>query len=155
MDLILLYSQHSDFCMKLADEFPNIMDRAVSVDSSQSREIADHLSVSVVPTLLVVAQDKIIQRVIGYYEIRNWLGLTSLQVDNAVRDEEPPPQQMGPERPTETSIDDLLPPSSHDMELPREAEMARTKPASLREAADAMKREREIAEPPRRDGRNN
>ena len=70
-------------------------DKSVSIDSRQAREYIDKLKISVVPTLLVVSDDKILQRILGKDAIKHWLLLTTYQVDN-VNGETPAPQAFVP-----------------------------------------------------------
>lgn len=73
MDYILFYSQFSPSSMKLINQFPNIKEKAVSVDSIEMRKLVKSLNIVCVPTLIVHLGRKIIDRIIGATEINNWL----------------------------------------------------------------------------------
>lgn len=77
MDFLLFYSQYSPSSKKLLDEFPMLQEKAISVDSAPMRAYVKRIHVVCVPTLMVLMGKRVIDRVIGYESIYNWL-MTSL-----------------------------------------------------------------------------
>ena len=75
MDFILFYSQFSNVSRKLLEEYPSLIDKSVSVDSSQIRNIIKKMSIVCVPTLLLHNNGKIVERIIGYEDIVHWINV--------------------------------------------------------------------------------
>jgi hypothetical protein len=74
MDFILFYSQFSNSSRKLLEEYPSLSEKSVSVDSTHIRNIIKKMSIVCVPTLLLYnSNNKIIERIIGYEHIVNWI----------------------------------------------------------------------------------
>lgn len=73
MDYLLFQSQYSPSSKKLMDEFPALRDKSVSVDSTAMRTYVKKLHVVCVPTLLITLGNRIVDRVVGYDSISNWL----------------------------------------------------------------------------------
>jgi len=89
MDYLLFHSQYSPSSKKLFDEFPMLKEKAISVDSVAMRAYVKKIHVVCVPTLLVLLGNRVIDRVIGYESIYNWLVTTlyrmgQLQASSAV-----------------------------------------------------------------------
>ena len=76
MDYILFHSQYSSSSKKLLEEFPSLFEKSVSVDSKQIRMYLKDLAIVSVPTLVLILHDKIVDRIIGYENIINWLHIT-------------------------------------------------------------------------------
>jgi hypothetical protein len=76
MDYLLFHSQYSPSSKKLFDEFPMLKEKAISVDSVAMRAYVKKIHVVCVPTLLVLLGNRVIDRVIGYESIYNWLVTT-------------------------------------------------------------------------------
>jgi len=76
MDYILFHSQYSPSSKKLFDEFPNLMGKSVSVDSVAMRSYVKKLHIVCVPTLLLLIDNKPIDKIVGYDKIYNWLLIT-------------------------------------------------------------------------------
>jgi hypothetical protein len=105
MDTLLFYSKNSPSCSQLFEALPFI-EKIVCVDSPEIREKIGSLHIISVPTLLVMFQEKIVQRVIGVEDIIQWHELRM----------GPPQPQIIPQ-PTsldfssnETGITNLIPP---------------------------------------------
>jgi len=73
MDYILFYSNYSPSSLKILQEFPQIMTKSVSVDSLQIRDYVKKINIMSVPTLVVLLNTKIVDRVIGHEDISTWL----------------------------------------------------------------------------------
>lgn len=73
MDYVIFYSNFSSSCAKLFQEFPQIMTKAVSVDSLQMRSYLKTINIVCVPTLVVILNNKIVDRIVGDQDISNWL----------------------------------------------------------------------------------
>jgi hypothetical protein len=76
MDYILFQSQFSPSCKKLLQQFPNLQEKSVSVDNAQMRNYIKKLHIVCVPTLILTMGNKIIERLVGYESIQNWLLIT-------------------------------------------------------------------------------
>jgi hypothetical protein len=76
MDYILFQSQFSPSCKKLLQQFPNLSEKSVSVDSQQMRRYIKKLHIVCVPTLILIMGNKIIERIVGFEPIQNWLLIT-------------------------------------------------------------------------------
>lgn len=87
MDYLLFYSQYSNASQKLLDEFPSLMEKSVSVDSLQMREYLKKIAIVSVPTLILILNEKIVDRIIGYENISDWLNISIYrmnQLNNSV-----------------------------------------------------------------------
>ena len=73
MDYLLFHSQYSPSSKKLLDEFPALREKAVSVDSVAMRSYVKKLHVVCVPTLMVILGNRVVDRIVGYDSISNWL----------------------------------------------------------------------------------
>jgi hypothetical protein len=89
MDYILFHSQYSPSSRKLIDQFPSILEKSVSVDSSAMRTYAKKLHILCVPTLVIVMDNKIIERISGYENVYNWLIVTIYRISKLQPSEEP------------------------------------------------------------------
>jgi hypothetical protein len=76
MDYILFHSQYSPSSKKILEEYPSILEKAVSVDSQGMRKYVKRLHIVCVPTLIVLLNNKIIDRIVGYDAISNWIMVT-------------------------------------------------------------------------------
>ncbi len=92
MDYILFYSQYSPSSMKLIEQFPSILEKSVSVDSSAMRTYAKKLHIICVPTLVIIMDNKIIERISGYENVYNWLIVTIYRINKLQPSDEPEPQ---------------------------------------------------------------
>lgn len=81
MDYLLFYSQYSSSSQKVLEDFPSLMEKSISVDSKQIRMYLKNLSIVSVPTLVLILHDKIIDRIIGYENIVDWLNITIYRTD--------------------------------------------------------------------------
>ena len=81
MDYLLFYSQYSSSSQKVLEDFPSLIEKSVSVDSKQIRMYLKNLSIVSVPTLVLILHDKIIDRIIGYENIVDWLNITIYRTD--------------------------------------------------------------------------
>lgn len=73
MDFLLFHSQFSPSSKKLFDDFPALERKSISVDSPAMRKYLKKLGVVCVPTLIVLLNNRVIDRVIGYDSIYQWL----------------------------------------------------------------------------------
>lgn len=73
MDYILIYSEYSQSSRKLVEEYPHILQKSISVDSLEMRYIIKQFDIISVPTLIIFNNNNIIDRIIGYYDIVQWL----------------------------------------------------------------------------------
>jgi hypothetical protein len=116
MDTILLFSKHSAACQAFFDhDYSRVLTKRVSVDSKQMKLKLHTLKVVSVPTLLVLFDSKILQRVVGVDEILSWIMLMS---PPALPPVTPQPQQHPPPLPPQqarTSLADL--PPVHDLPI--------------------------------------
>lgn len=140
MDYILFYSRFSPHSQALIAQFTNITDKAVCVDSSQSRAHLAELGVVSVPTLLVVSGDEIIQRVVGADSIRVWLMMTVYHADTLVgpagAPAAPDAEPVAAPAVTVVEIDDLLPP-------PEEYPISQKESVNVKQVAEELQRARD------------
>ena len=102
MDFIIIYSNYSQACAELFTLYPNLYTKGICADHKTMRAmLSEKLNVLVVPTLLVVTPNDIIQRVIGLDDIKNWLWLTSTQIDSVRM--EAPDESQEPQQPMVTT----------------------------------------------------
>ena len=73
MDYLIFSSRFSPSCQKVLDEFPGALSKIVMIDSKSMRDYAKKLKIVCVPTLIVILGDKIIERIVGFESIQNWL----------------------------------------------------------------------------------
>lgn len=100
MDYLLFYSQYSPSSKKILEQFPNIINKAVSVDSSQMKKHLKKLSIVCVPTLIIFSEGKILERIAGYAKIYNWILVTLYRIDQIQPQDEPQqPQVQQPQQP--------------------------------------------------------
>lgn len=108
MDYILFQSQYSPACKKLLHQFPNLREKSVSVDSSQMRSYIKKLHVVCVPTLVLIMGNKIIERIVGYESIQNWLLITIYRANQISQPPEPEeiikPQVVQPVQPQNNPV---------------------------------------------------
>ena len=87
MDYILFYSEYSRSCQYLIQQFPDLLKKSVSIDSIGIEEYLKKLKIVSVPTLLIVLESpiktSIVDRIVGYEDIHNWL-ITTLYRMNQV-----------------------------------------------------------------------
>jgi len=76
MDYILFHSQYSPSSKKLLEEFPSISEKAVSVDSEGMRRYMKRINIVCVPTLILILNNKIVDRIVGVDKISNWIMVT-------------------------------------------------------------------------------
>jgi hypothetical protein len=107
MDYILFHSQYSASSRKLLEEFPTITEKGVLVDSAVMRTYAKKLHIVCVPTLVIILDNKIVERIVGYEHIQNWLLVTLYRV-NKLQPFEPDYNEQ------ETSWPSESPPSSEN-----------------------------------------
>lgn len=81
-DFILFYSKYSPVSCQLLEEFPMLSEKSVSVDSTPIRKILKKFSIISVPTLILILNNKIVDRVIGYESISDWLHLYVYRVNH-------------------------------------------------------------------------
>jgi hypothetical protein len=94
MDYLLFYSQYSPSSKKILEQFPNIINKAVSVDSSQMKKHLKKLSIVCVPTLIIFSEGKILERIAGYAKIYNWILVTLYRIDQIQPQDEPQQPQV-------------------------------------------------------------
>lgn len=87
MDFLVFYSQYSPSSQKLFEDFPNLKEKSICVDSSAMRVYVKKIHIVCVPTLIVLLGNRIIDRVVGYDSIHNWLvtsiyRMSQLQTEN-------------------------------------------------------------------------
>ena len=165
MDYLLFHSQFSPSSTKLLQQFPNLQEKAISVDSHAMRAYVKKLHIVCVPTLLVLLNNRIIDRIIGFDSILNWLTTTIYRAEQlqttqvqAVTNEMP--LEYEPEQPEDmpvesnhhsmsnsatTSLDDLIleeVPEEHSTPIVQTGMSANTM-----SVAEALKKERENFEP--------
>lgn len=164
MDYILFHSQYSTSSQKLIEQFPSILEKAVLVDSMAMRAYAKRLHIICVPTLIIIMDNKIVERIVGYENIHNWLVVTIYRVNKLqpIEESQPPPEIEYEESqqpmvqksnlhspPESTSLEDLIledikeeqPPM---MERPHVQMGMGTNTLQL---AEAMKKERDNIDP--------
>lgn len=112
MDYILFHSQFSPSSRKLVEQFPSIIEKSVSVDSSAMRTYAKRLHIFCVPTLVIIMDNKIIERISGYENVYNWLIVTIYRVSKLQPSDEIDSQDYSEEM-------DLPPPPKKSV-IPRE-----------------------------------
>jgi hypothetical protein len=156
MDYILFHSQYSPSSRKLIEQFPSISEKTVLVDSVAMRAYAKRLHIICVPTLVVILNNKIIERIVGYENIYNWLVVTIYRVnklqniqEDVEPELEPPIQQVEPTSPdmqnTTTSLDNLV---LEDLEEERVTpHVPIGTGVSTLQLAEAMKKERDNSDP--------
>lgn len=160
MDYILFHSQYSPSSRKLFEQFPSLNEKAVSVDSMAMRAYAKRLHVICVPTLVVILNNKIIERIVGYENVYNWLVVTIYRVNKLQNIQEPETDEISEEQPT---IFQEQPPESPDMQrtttsldqlVLEDLEEERATPhvpigtgVSTLQLAEAMKKERDNSDP--------
>jgi hypothetical protein len=96
MDYLLFHSQYSPSSKKLLDDFPALREKAVSVDSAAMRSYVKKLHVVCVPTLMVILGNRVVDRIVGYDSISNWL-LVSLYRMGQLQGAAVPNDMMAPE----------------------------------------------------------
>lgn len=159
MDYILFYSNYSQACKSLLDEFPTLIQKSVKIDSLEIYTYVKKIHIESVPTLIVFINNKIIDRIIGSDDIKNWL-LTLIYRTNSLQEVEQqpisqpqPPQQQYHEQQEEDTLTSL-----EDLELTDEKEPEENIPndkyissgvggSSAIKLAEEMRREREKDEP--------
>lgn len=165
MDYILFHSQYSPSSKKLFEDFPALIEKGICVDSNLMRAQVKKLHIVCVPTMIIILNNKIVDRIVGYEKIYNWVMITlyrtnQFQPAQQPNTDTPPVQQSQPQRqpdipqdePVEydkpaqqTNLDDLIlvdePPSNLS---------ARTEPkvqtgisGSTLQLAEALKKERD------------
>ncbi len=103
MDYILFHSQYSPSSKKLLEEFPSISEKSVSVDSEGMRRYMKRINIVCVPTLILILNNKIVDRIVGVDKITNWIMVTlyrasQLQPGGVVESEpDESPQQYVPQ----------------------------------------------------------
>lgn len=140
MDFLLIYSDYSQACGQLFQMYSNLKEtKGLCADTTYMRELLlTELKVTAVPTLLVIDQEKVLQRVIGIDNIKNWLWMISNDI-NAISSDTPPDQEFH---------DNLLPPiqeparvqSTHIEEPPI---LPKVQVNSIKNVAEEMQRQRE------------
>ncbi len=150
MDFILFYSKYSNKCSLLFQEIPLLNDKAVCIDSGESRNFLHNLPYEVkrVPTLFVTdGIDKIIKVLEGIQEIRNWFLLLTYSM-SAQPTEEGNEEVEEPPEP-----DDLLPPPENGISISEASGMNNgtndyilktAKVGGLKNVAEELAREREL-----------
>jgi hypothetical protein len=155
MDFLVVYSNYSTACNELFQLYPNLKDtKGVCADNSALREvIVGDLKIAAVPALLVIDDEKILQRVIGVERIRNWLWMVSAEIGSAAA----PAQEIYTE-PADISaefMDDIMPssmpsfdPSQMTAQIPSpeygdHTKMLKPAPGTVKNRAEEMQRERE------------
>jgi hypothetical protein len=169
MDYILFHSQFSPSSRKLVEQFPSIIEKSVSVDSSAMRTYAKRLHIFCVPTLVIVMDNKIIERISGYENVYNWLIVTIYRVSKLQPSDEldsqdysesmdlPPPKKSvvsrevveddeeNYEEEATTSLDNLL---LEDVEEERSTPHVQMgMGVNTMQLAEAMKKERDNLDP--------
>jgi hypothetical protein len=112
MDTILLFSKHSAACRTFFQhEYSRVLTKLVCVDSKQMKSKVAALKVVSVPTLLVLFDSKILQRVVGVEEILSWIMLMSPPAVQPLQapEQPPPPEQPSPPEQARTRVVDLPP----------------------------------------------
>lgn len=104
MDYILFYSHYSPSSKKLFEDFPNLREKSISVDSQAMRMYMKKLHIVCVPTLGIIINNKIVEKIIGYDKIYNWVLITLYRTTQLQTAEEPEPQTITQivDEPTET-----------------------------------------------------
>jgi hypothetical protein len=148
MDILFFYSTSSPASMQLLQDIPQLIEKGISVDSEAVRQHMNRLKIYDVPTLLVITNQRVLHRVIGYMEIKYWVASTGLLVDQIATGPKQPSPQPPPRQPSQrqaTSIDDLLPPEEFE-NIPVETTPPPQQgpPASIRNIAEQMQRERDL-----------
>lgn len=163
MDYILFHSQYSSSSVKLIEEFPSIVEKGVLVDSIAMRNYVKQLRIVCVPTLVVILDNKIVERIMGFENVRNWLIVTIYRVNKLqplepepepemeyartfVQSEEPmsqPIQEREPQQESTTSLDNLI---LEDVVEERDTTTPHVQMglgANTMQLAEAMKKERD------------
>lgn len=98
MDFLIFHSQFSPSSQKLLEDFPALREKAVSVDSGSMRVYVKKLKIVCVPTLLVLlGGQRVIDRVVGYDSISNWLIESIYRVNQLQSGAPPTAMQEDPE----------------------------------------------------------
>lgn len=100
MDYIIFHSQFSPSSKKIFEEFPAMREKAVSIDTVQMRTYAKHLHIVCVPTMVIILGNKIIDRIVGYDKISNWIILTLYRTNQINPVQEIQEAQTIPQSPT-------------------------------------------------------
>ena len=156
-DFILFYSKYSPISCKLLEEFPALSEKSVSVDSVPIRKILKKFVVTSVPTLILILNNNIVDRIIGYENVSNWLHLYVYRVNHLTNSTENDEQMFVQEdEPTyndesvvaepqnisgsdgKTSLDDLILEESQE-----EVHITKATPVNLLKMAEEMKKERD------------
>lgn len=173
MDYLLLYSEYSPSSKQLLAQFPALLDKAVCVDSAQMRTYVKHLKIVCVPTLLVLLQNKIVDRIFGGEAITQWLYVTLYRAQHlqgggadeglepAVDDEMSTNEPVAPQQKTvspplttgnQTSLDDLvLEDVEEGNDLPRNSGeppvITQVQSGNTMQLAEVLKKERDNSDP--------
>jgi hypothetical protein len=164
MDYILFHSQYSPSSRKLIEQFPPISEKAVLVDSVAMRAYAKRLHIICVPTLIVILNNKIVERIVGYENIYNWVVVTLYRVNKlqSLNDPEPEEERISEQQPTRVyaeeqpvSPDVVNTTTSLDKLVLEDVEEERVTPhvpigsggVSTLQLAEAMKKERDNSDP--------
>lgn len=135
MDFLIVHSNYSDACNKLFEEYPKLREtKSICADSAPIRKIIiDDMKVTAVPTLLVLGDKTVLQRIIGSDAIKNWLWIVSNDIN-----------QVSEPAATETFEDDMMPPIGQTIleDVPEIPQMKKTN--SLKNTAEEMQRERDL-----------
>jgi hypothetical protein len=76
MDYLLFYSKYSRKCTQLLEEFPFLSEKAVSIDSLRVRDHLQEISIVAVPTLAIIYNQAILDRIVGAPDIEQWVYTT-------------------------------------------------------------------------------
>ena len=166
MDYILFHSRYSPSSQKLVEQFPSIVEKAVLVDSTAMRAYAKRLHIICVPTLVIIMDNKIIERIVGYENIQNWLIVTIYRVNKLQPSDDEPMQQesIAYEEPVmqkqklsnsqqsnteSTSLEDLILEDVAEEPLPNmeRPHVQMGLGTNTLQLAEAMKKERESSDP--------
>lgn len=76
MDYVLFHSKYSPSSKKLFEDFPGLLDKGVCIDSPAMRAHVKKLHVLCVPTMIITLNNKIVDKIVGYDKISDWLLIT-------------------------------------------------------------------------------
>jgi len=154
MDFLAFYSKYSDNCVALFQEVPLLNDKAICIDSVESRKLIENLPYHVkrVPTLFVTdGINKIIKVLEGNQEIRNWFMLVTYSMSQQPQEGGSAPGGQEGFGNQEFVGDDLLPQEGFTQldggepsyEYP-EQQLKKSKTGEIKNLAEELAREREM-----------
>lgn len=120
MDYMLFHSKYSPSSKKLFEDFPGLTDKGVCIDSPTMRAHVRKLHIICVPTMVIILNNKIVDKIVGYDKISNWLLITlyrTNQLQNLqISQEDPPEPREVVEEPIQTRVSSPSPSSQHQLQ---------------------------------------